>query len=220
MKKIFTENTKKTLSSKGLAALMALLFVFGNNVFLKAQSVDYQFGVRGGIGITTLNGYENNGLKLGLAAGVCGKYYFSKNISIIADIDYSTGGQQSEKWLSTNDIEKVKMYSKYNIHYINIPILYQYYFTDILGLEAGLNFRYRLAGNLKTKIGNDSWKNTDVSYNDFDCGLIFGVYTDNLIPHEDFFVSLRAYFGFLDVVQDVGSNKNVSVQVSVGYMLF
>ena len=49
-------------------------------------------------------------------------------------------------------------------------------------------------------------------------GLIMGVYTENFIPSDHFFVSLRAYFGFIDVVKNVGNNKNVSVQVSVGYM--
>lgn len=199
--------------------LAVLFFVSANGVALKAQSNDYQLGIRGGCGMATLSGYRNNGLKLGLAGGVYGKYFLSGNTSVIADINYSAGGQQSEQWL-TNNRDEVKEYRKYSLHYINIPILYQYYFTDILGLEGGLNFRYCVAGNLKTKIGNEDWNKVSLNYNNFDFGLIVGVYTDNLIPHEDFFVSLRAYFGFLDVVKEVGSNKNVSVQVTVGYTLF
>ena len=109
------------------------------------------------------------------------------------------------------------------MRYFNLPVLYQYYFTDILGIEAGLNFCYCVTGSLQTKIGNGSWQSQDFSsadYNSFDMGLILGIYTDNLIPHDNFFVSLRVYYGFLDVLKDAGSNKNLSVQASVGYMLF
>ena len=221
MKRNLSENKGTRLSSKIAAFLLAVLFftLTGGEV-LKAQNNDYQFGLRGGVGMSTLNGFENNGLKLGLAGGVFGKYLIADNMSIIADIDYSMGGQQSEKWITEQRNEQLKVYSKYRLHYISIPILYQYYFTDILGLEAGANFRFCAAANLKTKIGNESWQSSEFEYNTFDCGLILGVYTDNLIPHDNFFVSLRAYFGFLDVVKEVGSNKNLSVQISVGYTIF
>ena len=201
-----------------IASLILVVSILtGGN--LNAQEKDYQLGVRGGVGMATLTGFTNNGLKLGLACGFFGKYSLAENSSIIADIDYSMGGQQSEKWVTTAKNE-VKEYSKYNLHYFNIPILYQYYFTDILGLEAGCDFRYCIAGNLKTKVGNEQWNNEPLDHNNFDFGLLFGVYTDKLIPDDNFFVSLRAYFGFIDVVKEVGSNKNVSVQVSVGYTIF
>ena len=218
MARILSGNNK-TLVSKGLVTLLVAMFFVFNGVVVKAQDNDYQIGVRGGVGMSTINGFQNNGLKVGLTIGGFGKYYIADNMSIIADLDYSMGGQQSERWI-TNNRDELKEYRKYRLHYINLPVLYQYYFTDILGLEAGFNMRYCIAGSLKTKVGNDSWKSADLDYNNFDCGLIFGVYTDKLIPNEDFFVSLRAYFGFLDVVKNVGSNKNVSIQVTVGYTIF
>ena len=218
MTRILSGNSKK-LISKGIVALLAVVLLVVSKGSLKAQDADYEFGARGGVGMSTINGFQNNGLKLGLTVGGFGKIYLDNNMSIIADIDYSMGGQQSERWI-TGERDEVKEYRKYRLHYINMPVLYQYYFTDILGLEAGFNMRYCVAGNLKTKIGNDSWKSAELDYNNFDFGIIFGVYTDKLIPSEDFFVSLRAYFGFLDVVKEVGSNKNMSVQVTVGYTIF
>ena len=205
---------RKNLTASLIAVLMIL-----NGMILNAQEENYQFGIRGGVSMATLTGFSNNGLKLGVACGFFGKYILSENSSIIADFDYSTGGQQSEKWIMTPRNE-VKEYCKYNLHYFNIPILYQYYFTDILGIEGGANMRYCFSGNLKKKTGNEGWKTYDLDYNSFDIGMILGVYTDNLIPHDNFFVSLRAYFGFLDVVKDVGSNKSISIQISVGYTIF
>ena len=197
-----------------------MFFSLDNGGSLIAQDADYHFGIRGGVGMSTLTGFENNGLKLGITAGGYAKYMIDEYSSINAELSYSTGGQQSEKWLE-NGSEQLKVYSKYNLHYLNLPILYQYYFTDILGVEGGVNFRYCLTGSLKTKVGNERWQSVDFDqnyYNSFDLGLIFGVYTENLIPHDNFFVSLRSYFGFLDVVKDVGANKNISIQISVGYM--
>ena len=213
--------TRKSSAFKRLTALLAVMFVLlAQEGSLKAQDLDYHLGIRGGVGMSTLSGFENNGLRLGITAGGYFKVNFLENSSIDAELSYSTGGQQSERWLD-NPEGKVKVYSKYKLYYINLPILYQYYFTDILGLEGGLNFRYCMGANLKTKIGNERWQSVDFTtknYNSFDMGLILGVYTENLIPHDNFFVSLRAYFGFIDVVKEVGSNKNISVQISVGYM--
>ena len=220
--KINLSSTKKGISLEGLTALLAaffFLFIFGGT--LKAQD-NIHFGFRGGLGMSTLTCFENNGLKLGLTCGVCGQYNIAENQKVLTEIYYSTGGQQSEKWRGSRN-EQIKVYSKYNLHYVNLPIIYQYYFTDILGVEAGPNLRYCLNGTWKTKIGNENWHSESFStgnYNSFDFGLIIGVFTSNLLQHDDVFVSLRAYFGFLDVIKDVGANKNIGVQVSVGYMLF
>ncbi len=214
---------RKKLASNGLIAILAVLFFSFTNVgTLNAQYNDFTFGFRGGVGMSTMTGFENNGLKIGFTGGVCGQYNIMRNHDILTEIYYSTGGQLSEKWIE-GDGEQVKVYSKYNLHYISIPIIYQYYFTDILGVEAGPNFRYCVNGTMKTKIGNESWHSASFprdSYNAFDFGLIIGVFTSNLLQYDDVFVSLRAYFGFLDVIKEVGANKNISVQVSIGYMLF
>lgn len=209
------------MSSVGAVIVSALMILALFPVNLQAQTDDYHYGVRGGIGMSTLRGFENNGLKLGITAGVYGQYMLQEKSSFEADFYYAMGGQQSEKWVESTD-GKAKVYSTYRLHYLNLPIVYQYYFPDILGLEAGLNFRYCFSGSLQTKIGNGSWHSEDFSsadYNSFDMGLLLGIYTENLIPHDNFFVSLRVYFGFVDVLKNEGSNKNLSVQAGVGYML-
>ena len=219
MKRVFSGMIFSPRSVKALLTLLFLVFMAGG---LKAQNEDIHFGVRGGIGMSTLRGMENNGLRLGITAGAFGQYLLNENNSLQAELYYSSGGQQSEKW-TENSGDQVKVYSKYGLHYINLPIIYQYYFPAILGLEAGLNFRYCMAGSLQTKIGNGSWQSQSFlssDYNSFDMGLLLGIYTDHLIPHDNFFVSLRVYFGFINVLTNEGGNKNLSVQACVGYTLF
>lgn len=216
-------STKKRTHSNGLTALLAIFFlILTSRGSLNAQDNDIHFGFRCGIGMSTLSGFENNGLKLGLTAGICGQYKLAENQNILTEIYYSTSGQQSEKWYESSN-KQIKIYSKYNLNYINIPIIYQYCFKDILGIEAGPDLRYCLNGSLKTKVGNEGWHDeyfSNNNYNSFDFGLIIGVFTSNLLQYDDVFVSLRAYFGFLDVIKEAGSNTNISVQVSIGYMLF
>ncbi len=212
---------KKTM--KGKAVLLTLLLCLALSGLQAQERERFNIGLRGGFGMATLNGYENNGLRLGMAFAVCGIYNITENTSVIADLGYAMGGQQSERWI-TEGRDEMKEYSRFGFHYLNIPVLYQYYFTDILGLEGGINFKYCLSGRKKTKIGNGSWE-SDTNfgrddYNNFDMGVIFGVFTKNIIPNENFLVSLRAYLGFLDVVKDIGRNKNFSVQISFGYTLF
>lgn len=220
--KIIPANTRNISATMRLAVILAVIFFsLLNGDLLRAQDLNYHLGVRGGVGMSTLSGFENNGLRLGITAGGYVKFDFTENSSIDVELNYSTGGQQSAQWIDNRN-EQLKIYSKYSLNYINLPIFYQYYFTDILGLEGGLNFRYCMGGSLKTKIGNEHWQKTRFGkdeYNSFDLGIILGIYTDNLIPHDNFFVSLRSYFGFLDVIKDSGSNKNISIQISIGYML-
>ena len=222
MKGILSGN-RKSVSSQSLVALLAVFFFLtACGISLRAQETGLHIGFKGGVGMSTLTGSENNGLKVGFTGGVCLQYNLQNHQDILTELYYSTGGQFSEKWVESRN-EQMKVYSKYNLHYINIPIIYQYYFTDILGVEAGSDFRYCVNGTLKTRIGNDSWQKEDFGpsdYNAFDFGMILGVFTSNLIQNEDVFVSLRAYIGFLDVIKNVGPNKNISVQVSIGYMFF
>ena len=212
----------KKSSSKCLTALLMMFFLSLSGSLHAQINENLHAGFRGGLGMSTISGFENNGLKLGFTGGVCAQYNIMENQDILTEIYYSTGGQLSQQWTDNNS-EQLKIYSKYNLHYINIPFIYQYYFTDILGVEAGTNFSFCFSGSMKTKIGNNGWQKTDFGksdYNSFDFGLIIGVFTSNLLQYEDIFVSLRAYFGFVDVIKNVGSNKNISVQVSIGYMLF
>ena len=216
-------DSRTRLTSNSFLALVAVLFFLslGGNPIQAQEAGKYHYGVRGGLGMSTMSGFENNGLRFGVTAGIYGDYNLSDIDILTTELYYSMGGQQQEIWIERSS-EKVKTYNRYRFHYLNIPFIYQHYFADILGVEGGLNFRYCLGGNVKTRIGNESWHTQQFSksdYNSFDMGIIIGVYTDNLIPHENFFVSLRSYFGMIDVIRDVGSNKNISVYVGVGYQL-
>lgn len=212
------------ISSRGIVALLAIMFIlipFSNKI--NAQESRFHYGVCGGIGMSTINGVEENGLKLGLTGGVCGKYIVNSNSRIAVDITLTNYGQQSQIWVEGEMSNKMKVYKKHSFRYLSIPIMYQYYFTDILGLEVGTSINLCTKGRIYTKIGNDSWEMTKLTNNDFnifDSCLVFGVYTTDLVPQTDLFIKLRVYIGMNNVMKNTNPNKNFSIQISTGYLLF
>ncbi|MGN0032511.1 MAG: porin family protein [Candidatus Limimorpha sp.] len=199
---------------------MFLLFPFSNKV--NAQDSRFHYGVCGGIGMSTINGIEESGLKLGLTGGVCGKYIINEHSRISADLAFSSYGQQSQIWIESEMSNKMKVYKKHTFNYITIPILYQYYFTDILGLETGSSLNFCTNALIFSKIGNSNWETTRLTKNDynfFDYCLVFGVYTTDLVPQSDLFVKLRVYIGMNNVLKNTTPNKNFSIQISTGYLL-
>lgn len=205
------------------ASFIFFVFAIASSVATNAQSVskDITFGLRAGLNMTTLAGSTESGLDLGFTAGVGAKYNISDNSSFSAELLYTSGGMSTSKTIDSTST-KVKVYDKTHLHYLAIPIVYQYYFKDILGLEIGPQIGFCLGGKDKNRIGNESWissKLTTSDYNVFDCGLVAGIYTNDITQENDFFISLRAYFGLTNVMKNEGNNKNICIQFGVGYFI-
>ncbi|MCQ2322349.1 MAG: PorT family protein [Bacteroidales bacterium] len=188
----------------------------------EAQSLDQlHFGMRLGLKMSTLTGIEDAGMELGFTAGAGARYELSGNSSVLAELLYSTGGKSSSTTVSDFN-DNIKIYDKIHLHYLKIPIVYQYYFTDILGLEIGPQLGFCLGGKMKTKTGNEDWsaaRLTSDDYHVFDFGVLTGIYTNNLTSGNDFIVSLRACFGFTNVMRDECGNKNVCIQLGIAYII-
>lgn len=218
----YVSHTKMNFREK-LTSFILTVFVFISGIEVNAQNFtdNLSFGLRAGLNMTTVSGITESGLELGFTAGVGSKYSISGNSSMSAELLYTTGGMSADITVETSDT-KIKTYDKIHLHYIAIPVVYQYYFTDILGLEIGPQFGFCLGGKEKNKIGNGNWVPTKLSsadYNVFDCGILAGIYTNNISQGNDFLVSLRVYFGLTDAMKYEGSNKNICIQFGIGYII-
>ena len=222
MLKYFEHIKKMNLGTKRMFFILTL-FVLVSEIEVNAQNFmgNIDLGFRAGLNMTTITGDKESGLEVGFAAGAGGKFHISENSSLSAELLYTTGGMNANKSIDTTGV-KVKIYDKIHLHYLAIPIVYQYYFTDILGIEIGPQVGFCLGGKEKNKIGNESWvpsKLSPTDYNVFDCGILAGIYTNNITQENDFLISLRVYFGLTNVMKYERNNKNICIQFGIGYII-
>lgn len=199
--------------------LYLLLIVLSILLSRTANAQEVRFGIKSGLSLTKINSKEDSGLKVGAHISGVVLYPINKS-SVSAELQFSTAGQQLAVWEDVN----VKEYYNTSLFYINIPVLYQYYFANILGLEIGPQFGYCLSSSTKMKTGNSNWiklEHNHSIYNPFDFGAVFGVFTKDLLMEStnNLSIGLRIYTGFTNVFKDRGSNKNFGVYISLGYIL-
>jgi len=216
-------NYIKTKLGKRFASFFLLIFIFNGGIGANAQNAGSRlsFDLRANLNMTTITGASNAGLKLGATVGVGSLYKMNENSSFLAELLYSTGGSSSSQSIDTTGI-KLKIYDKTHLNYLVIPIVYQYYFTGILGLEIGPQLGFCLGGKEKFRTGNNSWTSIKLNsgdFNVFDFGVIIGIYTKNITQEDNLFISLRACFGLTNVMKDMGANKNINIQLGLGYII-
>ena len=178
---------------KKLIVAVITLFI-GTTAF--SQSID--LGVKAGANFANITDASGLSNKTGFQAGVFGGIKFTDNIGIQADILYSQQGAEFE-------------FGKFDLDYVNIPIVLKYYLIQGLNIQAGPQFGFVVNDDVYTdSFGTSSiktnTKNSDVSgvvgagY-DFPFGIRFDA---------------RYNFGLTDVIEGAKS-KNSVVSLALGY---
>lgn len=149
---------------------MKKTIIFGAIFFLsvntKAQLID--FGIKGGINFASV--HYNTGMadiktKIGPNGGLFAHFNASKTWAIQPEITYSLEGGQVPVNGNSSELEK------YNLTYINIPVLLQYTFINGFRLEGGPQMGFLLGA--RSKVDNTTTVNTDFNSTAF--SLDFGV---------------------------------------------
>ena len=189
-----------------------------------SQSQDLLYGFTAGLNMNTISTKnEEGGLKVGFNIGGIAQYKFNKETSIIANIKISSKGQQFSKTIDTQN-EYFKIYHSTSIYYIDIPILYQYFFKDLIGIEIGPSFNFCLGGKDKSKTGNMTPVTTKFekgTYNPFELGLTFGISTRDLgqSSFNNIFIEFRYSLGLTNITKNQGRNINAGAFVNIGYII-
>jgi len=176
-----------------------------------------------GVNLATIAGsdiYYHNTIELkptmrvGVAAGIDAEYQLSKLLSLSAGLLYSLQGH------GFDDIERQKNYSA-TLHYVNVPIMLNYYIVKGLALKVGLQPGYAFY----KKIGYDqlfdnSWGSytfSGTNYASFDFSIPAGISYDLGNVRLD----ARYNFGLLNLnkLDEGGKYSNRVIQVTVGYIL-
>ena len=183
-----------------------------------------------GLNIFTLTG-SGNKTRAGLAAGVEAEYGVAENFGITFGALYSMQGTKQE---DTED--GVKVGAKYNLDYINIPILAQYYVIPGLAIKAGVQFGFVVRNKVKLDasipgIAGDSdeysvneFLNTyrdlpesnipdNAKLNKFDFAIPVGLSYE----YQNFVLDARYNIGLSKTIKNVNKGKNSVFQITVGY---
>lgn len=207
---------------KRFISLSTLFFLL--LISTKTYSQEISLGLTGGLNMNTISTKdEDGGLKAGINIGGLAQYKLNEKSSLVANLKFSTKGQQFSK-IQENHNEHVKIYHSTSLYYIDIPILYQYYFKDILGLEIGPTFNFCLGGKDKTKIGDSPWnieKFKKGTYNTFEFGLTCGVLSRDLgqSSFNNIFIEFRFFLGLTNFMKNQGKNTNSGVFLNIGYII-
>ena len=184
-----------------------------------------------GMNISKITGSNLNS-KVGLVAGFEAEYGVAKNFGVSVAALYSMQGAKRDLNLnvSGNSVDV-----KFNLDYINIPVLAQYYIVPGLAVKAGIQFGFNVrnkvkvgttvAGyNLKDDCSMDEFLDwaralgqpipSDAKFQKFDLSIPVGLSYE----YEDFVLDARYNIGTSKLVKsDPDSSKNGVFQLTIGY---
>lgn len=213
---------RNTFIKRFFSLLIAFLVMTISSSDIKSQ--DLLFGFTGGLNMNTISTKsDDGGLKVGFNLGGLAQYKLNEKMSLIANIKLSAKGQQYSKIIE-NQNDYLKIYHSTSLYYIDLPILFQYHIKDLLGLEIGPSFNFFLSGKDKSKIGNttsDVRKFEKGSYNPFEFGLTFGIFTRDLgqSSFNNIFIEFRYFIGLTNVITEYGRNVNAGAFLNIGYII-
>lgn len=194
---------KKTFRTVAIA--LGMLFI-GN----EGQAQDLTFGPKVGYNNAKLEGssfrdfHESNSIN-GMHIGVFAEIRFNK-LAIQPEVYYSTIGG---KWQA--GFEDGNLDHNFNLDYVNVPLMFKYYLTNGIAIEAGPQAGFLMEGNHKfSDLDPDSPK-----FNEFDFSVNLGLSVN--LPL-NLMVSARYNAGLTNVVDHPDVDwKNRVLQLSVGY---
>jgi hypothetical protein len=140
-----------------MKTILAVILFLSLTVMAKAQSADTHFGLKAGLNISSLD--EKNGVdfnsKAGFHIGGLAHVHLSPHFGVQPEIVYSEQGGKdgADKW---------------NINYLNVPVLFQYMTGGGLRLETGPQLGFAVSSKIKSgdieQNIKDDVKTVDVSW--------------------------------------------------------
>ena len=164
-----------------------------------------------GVNLATITDADDASFKFGLMAGADLHYQLTDKFAVSAGLFYSMQGAKEK----INFLGETVKYT-YNLDYVNIPILANYYVIPGLAIKLGL----QPAFNVKHKVKGESHGNsseTDIEhFKSFDLAIPIGA----SYQFGDFVVDARYNFGLTKIWDYEGSSsKNSVIQFTFGYII-
>ena len=172
--------------------MIAALMLMSMGVFAQNEVGQFSLKPMAGVNLSTITKIKETDMRVGAVAGVEGEYAFLKNFSVTAGLLYSMQG--------------AKCYGvKYNLDYINIPILVNYYVIPGLAIKAGMQPSLKVS---------DKIDRTDLDYNTN--SFYFSIPVGASYEYSNFVLDARYNFGIGRIYTEESGSFN-ALTFTVGY---
>lgn len=172
-----------------------------------ANAQHANFGIKGGLNVSDIhhNNSYNYDPVVGLHAGFLAHIHLTKKWALQPEVFYSTGGATYKNG---------PFDTRYNLGYIQVPVLLQYMFLNGLRLQAGPQLGFLVSAKSKTGDVKEDFRN---DLNAVDFGLATGA--SYQIPHSGFGFDARVNLGLSDINKDGNvKSTNRGFQLGVFYL--
>ncbi|AXT49539.1 PorT family protein [Aquimarina sp. BL5] len=183
-----------------------LAFTFGALTFVNAQEESIRFGGKVGLNVANFVGDDADDdaeSKLGFHIGAVVEIPITEKFAFQPELLFSTQGVKEEE---------AGVDFKLNLNYINVPLIFKYYFIEGLNIEIGPQVGFLVSAKAKADSNDtdvkDQFKTLDLGANiglgyQLDMGLFF---------------QGRYNYGITNIGDDDDSDlRNSVIQFSVGY---
>ena len=131
-------------------------------------------GIKGGLNVSNLITDEvtDKNARYGFHAGVYAQLFASEAFAIQPEVNYSTKGNKVTTAVGVIDQE-----TKFNLSYLDIPVLAVFKLGDAAEIHAGAYWAYLVGANIDTDgdLGNGFIEFDRDNFDDWDYGLVGGI---------------------------------------------
>ena len=194
--------------------MMAAMMLLSVGAFAQNEVGQLTLQPKAGINLATMTGDLDTKTKIGLVAGVEAEYGISENFGLAFGALYSMEGFKGNAvafggtGASAYMIEDVK----YNLDYINIPILAQFYPVKGLAIKAGVQPAFNVRH--KTSSDTDAADKKDIeNIKSFNFSIPVGLSYEI----SDFVIDARYNIGVTTLVKEADQGRNSTFSFTLGY---
>jgi hypothetical protein len=155
----------------------SLVLSFMSFTSAQAQEKTPSYGFKGGLNFSNFytDNVDDSNILTGFNAGLYAKFPITNSIAIQPEINYTTKGSEQ-----IYDNAVFQGTSKFNINYIEVPVLLVANLTDNFNVHVGPYAAYMVSGKTSTEsnFGSSTSELDTDDFNKFDAGISGGVGVD------------------------------------------
>ena len=171
---------------------------------------------KAGINISTVTGDGvNKKSKVGLVAGIEAEYGISEKFGLQFGLLYSMEGCKSDAVVAAGEGASAFRAEgvKWNLDYINIPIMAQYYVVKGLAVKAGIQPAFNVRGKWSVDGNSGKMKDIGMEPKAFNFSIPVGLSYE----YQNFVLDARYNIGVTKLVTDADQGRNSTFAITLGY---